>query len=53
MGKAVGLSPVIIILSLLIGGKLFGLLGVIIAVPIAGALSVLVQDWAEIRSLYR
>lgn len=53
MGKAVGLSPVIIILSLLVGGQLFGLLGVIIAVPIAGALSVLIQDWPEIRSLYR
>jgi predicted PurR-regulated permease PerM len=53
MSKAVGLSPVIIILSLLIGAKLFGLLGVVIAVPVAGALSVLVRDWAEIRSLYR
>jgi len=52
MGKAVGLSPVIIILSLLVGGQLFGLLGVLIAVPIAGALSVVIQEWTEIRKVY-
>jgi predicted PurR-regulated permease PerM len=44
MRKAVGLNPVIIILSLLIGGKLAGILGVIIAVPFATALSVFVGD---------
>jgi len=51
LGKAVGLSPVIIILALLIGAKLMGILGVIIAVPVAAALSVLAQEWPEIRSL--
>ncbi|TSC93342.1 MAG: hypothetical protein CEN89_125 [Candidatus Berkelbacteria bacterium Licking1014_7] len=45
MQKAVGLSPVVIILSLLIGGKLAGILGVIISVPVAAAISVLVKDW--------
>lgn len=49
LGKAVGLSPVIIILSLLIGGKLMGILGVIIAVPVAAALSVIFQEWPEIK----
>ena len=51
LGKAVGLSPVIIILALLIGAKLMGILGVIIAVPVAAALSVLAQEWPEIKSL--
>lgn len=49
LGKAVGLSPVIIILALLIGGKLMGILGVIIAVPVAATLSVVFQDWPEIK----
>lgn len=51
LGKAVGLSPVIIILALLIGAKLMGILGVIIAVPVAAALSVFVQEWPEIKNL--
>lgn len=51
MGRAVGLSPVIIILALLIGAKLMGILGVLIAVPVAAALSVLIQEWPEIRKL--
>jgi predicted PurR-regulated permease PerM len=49
MQKAVGLNPVISILSLLIGGKLGGLIGVILAIPIATALSVVVQDFFDQR----
>jgi predicted PurR-regulated permease PerM len=51
MGKAVGLSPVIIILALLIGAKLMGVLGVLISVPAAAAISVIVQEWPEIKKL--
>lgn len=51
LGKAVGLSPVIIILALLVGGKLMGLLGIIIAVPAAAALSVLFQEWPELKKI--
>lgn len=51
MSKAVGLSPVIIILALLVGAKLMGILGVLIAVPVAAALAVLVQEWPEIKKL--
>lgn len=49
MGKAVGLSPVIIILAILIGAKLQGILGVIIAVPVAAAISVVLQEWPELK----
>lgn len=52
MGKAVGLSPVIIIIAILVGAKLAGLLGVIIAVPAAGALSVIIQNWREIKQIW-
>jgi len=51
MGKAVGLSPVIIILALLIGAKLMGLLGVIVAVPAAAAVAVIISEWQEIRKM--
>ncbi len=44
MKKAVGLNPVIIILSLLIGAKLGGVLGIVLAVPVATAIGVFVGD---------
>ncbi|MBM2820902.1 MAG: hypothetical protein HW405_662 [Candidatus Berkelbacteria bacterium] len=53
LGKAVGLSPVIIILALLVGAKLDGILGMIIAVPVAAAISVIIQEWTEIKSMLK
>ena len=38
IGKNVGLHPVIIIFSLLVGGNIFGLLGVLLAVPLTAIL---------------
>jgi predicted PurR-regulated permease PerM len=42
MSREVGLHPLVVILALLIGGELLGLIGAILAVPIAAALQVLV-----------
>ena len=47
MKKAVGLNPVVIILVLLIGGKLAGIAGLILAVPLAAAVSVIWDDLAN------
>ncbi len=44
MRKAVGLSPVVIIIALLIGGKLAGILGIILAVPLAAAVAEFLKD---------
>jgi predicted PurR-regulated permease PerM len=44
MKKAVGLSPITVILVLLIGAKLAGAMGAILAVPIAAAVSIFVKD---------
>ncbi len=44
MKKAIGLNPVIVILALLVGAKLGGILGAILAVPLAAAGSVFVKD---------
>jgi predicted PurR-regulated permease PerM len=46
MKKAVGLSPIIIILSMLVGFKTLGILGAIIAIPVATSLSIFVKDYA-------
>ncbi len=52
MQKSVGLSPVIVIVAILIGAKLFGLLGVVLSVPAAAALSVIIDEWPSIQSAY-
>ena len=48
VGEKVGLSPVTVIIVLLLGGELFGLLGVLLAIPVAGILRVLLPDMVEI-----
>jgi predicted PurR-regulated permease PerM len=44
MRKAVGLNPVIVIIALLVGGRLLGILGVILAVPAASILAEFFRD---------
>jgi predicted PurR-regulated permease PerM len=41
LGKELGLHPLTVILSILICGKLLGILGVLVAVPLAATLKVL------------
>jgi len=51
MQRAVGLNPVISIIALLIGAKVGGAIGAVLAIPVATAISVFVQDiysnWSE------
>jgi predicted PurR-regulated permease PerM len=42
--KVVGVPPILVILALLVGFKLFGFLGALLSVPIAGAIQELVSD---------
>lgn len=42
--KVVGVPPLLVILSLIIGAKLAGFLGILLSVPIAGAIQELVAD---------
>lgn len=41
VGESVGIHPLVVMLALIVGGQLFGLLGLIIAVPAAAAVRVL------------
>ncbi|QQS21211.1 MAG: AI-2E family transporter [Candidatus Moraniibacteriota bacterium] len=45
MRKAVGLNPVAVILAVLIGAKLAGIAGILLAVPSAAALSVFTEEF--------
>lgn len=48
MRQAVGLNPITIIISLLIGAKLMGIVGMLLAVPLVSALYVILEDWVLI-----
>jgi predicted PurR-regulated permease PerM len=50
MKRAVDLNPVAVILALLTGAKLGGVLGAIIAVPLATAASIIVKDIVEAKN---
>jgi predicted PurR-regulated permease PerM len=47
MGNKVGLSPVAVILALLVGASLFGLVGMLVAVPVAAVLNVFIGEAVE------
>ncbi len=43
-GRTVKLSPLVVLVSVLIGAELAGILGALVAIPVAGALQVIVRD---------
>ena len=44
MGNKLEMHPMIILFALLMGGALFGLIGMLIAIPIASILRVLIEE---------
>ena len=49
VGRRVGVHPLVVIFAILAGGALFGFLGVIIAVPLAGVIKVIsLHFWPEL-----
>ncbi len=49
MRKAVGLNPVVVIVALLIGAKLAGLIGMLLAVPLVTIIGVFLEDFIDAR----
>ncbi len=45
MQRTVGLHPVTIIIVLLIGAKLMGVLGILLAVPVASVFYIILKEW--------
>lgn len=50
MGKSTGLNPIVVILSILVGARLGGVIGALLAVPIATAIAVYVESLMGIKS---
>ena len=49
-GSALNLPAVIILVAIVIGMYMFGLLGAIVAIPIAGCIRVLIDEYPNIRA---
>ena len=45
VGDSVGLHPVFTMLAIIIGGSVGGLIGMLIAVPVAASLKILLSKW--------
>lgn len=50
MRQAIGISPFLVIIALLIGSQLGGIPGAILAVPLAAMIQVVAQDWPKFRN---
>lgn len=48
-GKTVKLSPLAVLVAVLLGAQVAGVVGALGAIPIAGAVQVILRDWLELR----
>ena len=47
MSGALNLNPIVIIISITVGGAYFGVLGMFLAVPVAAILKIIITNWLE------
>ena len=47
--RTVALHPLIVLISVLIGAELLGVLGALLAIPVGGALQIVIKDWWQQR----
>lgn len=47
MHRAVGLNPLVVIIVILVGAKIAGFIGILLAVPVATVLSVVIKDFFD------
>ena len=51
--RTVQLSPLVVLIAVLIGAKLAGILGALGAIPVAGAIQVILIDWQRSTGAHR
>jgi len=49
MGGALNMNPILIILSITIGGAYFGVIGMFLSIPIAAMLKIIFNNFIEMR----
>jgi predicted PurR-regulated permease PerM len=48
-GRTVQLSPLAVLISVLVGAEVAGVIGALGAIPVAGAIQILIVDWQRLR----
>lgn len=51
MQRAVGLNPIVVMVAILLGAKLAGVLGALLAIPVATAVMVVAGDWFGVEEV--
>lgn len=51
MRRVLGIPPIIVLIAVMIGGKLLGFVGVLLALPVAAAVSIIVSDVLRSKGL--
>jgi predicted PurR-regulated permease PerM len=49
-GRALDISPLVTILSVLVGASLLGILGALLAIPVAAAIQIVLREWWDSRT---
>jgi predicted PurR-regulated permease PerM len=49
-GKTLQINPIVTIVSVLVGASLLGILGALLAIPVAAAVQILLRDWWNSRT---
>lgn len=49
--RAVDINPFLVVVSVLFGGTLLGVLGALVAVPVAASIQIALREWADVRGL--
>ena len=53
MRRTTSINPLVVLIAVLFGATLFGVLGALVAIPVAGMAKIWLQDWWEHRPGYR
>ncbi len=49
--RAVDINPFLVIVAVLFGSALLGILGALVAVPVAASIQIAVREWADYRGI--
>jgi len=49
--RAVDINPFLVVVSVLFGGTLLGILGALVAVPVAATIQIALREWADVRGI--
>jgi len=52
-GKAVNLSPLVVLIALSFWGLCWGLIGMVLAVPLTAMLKIILESWPSTRPIAR